>query len=240
MRKLFFALSFLFSVLVFKQADAQLSISFNISSQPKWGPVGYNYVQYYYFPDIDCYYYVPTKQFVYLSGGEWIHSVLLPPMYRNYNLYNGYKVVINEPHPYLNHSYYHNRYASYRGRIGQSIIRDSRDPRYRPGYRPGNNRPPVKPKPPGNGGIPTRPGNGNKPGQPGVVGAVRNLAMAEYQPARVILENLLLNLTMVEVARNKSKAIIAVNKLFNIKTPFNYIEWDFYVIRYMVYLPYTC
>jgi hypothetical protein len=167
MRKLFFALTFLCSVLVFKQTDAQLSISFNISSQPKWGPVGYNYVQYYYLPDIDCYYYVPAKQFVYLSGGEWIHSVLLPPMYRNYNLYNGYKVVINEPHPYLNHSYYHNRYASYRGRIGQSIIRDSRDPRYRPGYRPGNNRPPVKPKPPGNGGIPTRPGNGNKPGQPG-------------------------------------------------------------------------
>ena len=186
MRKLIFALTFLFSVLVFKQADAQLSISFNIGSQPKWGPVGYNYVQYYYLPDIDCYYYVPARQFIYLSGTEWIHSVLLPPMYRNYNLYNGYKVVINEPHPYLNHSYYHSRYASYRGRMGQSIIRDSRDPRYRPGYRPpvvrpkppgngnkpgkpGNGgRPPgnVKPEKPGNGGRP-QPGNGNKPGQPG-------------------------------------------------------------------------
>ncbi len=158
MRKLFFALTFLFSVLVFKQADAQLSISFNISSQPRWGPVGYNYVQYYYLPDIDCYYYVPTRQFIYLSGTEWIYSSILPPMYRTYNLYNGYKVVINEPHPYLNHSYYHSRYASYRGRIGQSIIRDSRDPRYRPGYRP-----PVKPKPPGNGNKPGKPGNGGRP-----------------------------------------------------------------------------
>jgi len=167
MRKLIFALTFLFSVLFFKQADAQLSISFNISNQPRWGPVGYNYVQYYYLPDIDCYYYVPTRQFIYLSGTEWIYSSILPPRYRTYNLYNGYKVVINEPHPYLNHSYYHSRYASYRGRIGQSIIRDSRDPRYRPGYRP-----PVKPKPPGdkpwkpgNGGRP--PGNGNKPEKPG-------------------------------------------------------------------------
>ena len=167
MKKLIFALAFLFSVVLFKKADAQLCISFNISSQPRWGPAGYNYVQYYYLPDIDCYYYVTTRQFIYLSGGEWIHSAILPPMYRNYNLYNGYKVVINEPHPYLNHSYYHSKYASYRGRMGQSIIRDSRDPRYRPGYRP-----PVKPKPPGNGNKPEKPGNGgrppgNKPGQPG-------------------------------------------------------------------------
>jgi hypothetical protein len=150
--------------LLFKQADAQLSISFNISSQPKWGPVGYNYVQYYYFPDIDCYYYVPTSQFIYQSGTQWIYSSSLPPMYRNFDLYNGYKVVINDPRPYLHNSIYRSRYASYRGRRGQSIIRDSHDPRYRPGYRPGNNRPPVKPKPPGNGGVPTRPGNGNKPG----------------------------------------------------------------------------
>jgi hypothetical protein len=38
---------------------AQLNVNVNIGSQPLWGPVGYEHVDYYYLPDIDSYYYVP-------------------------------------------------------------------------------------------------------------------------------------------------------------------------------------
>jgi hypothetical protein len=46
---------------------AQVRVNINIGSQPVWGPVGYDHVDYYYLPDIETYYYVPTRQFVYFN-----------------------------------------------------------------------------------------------------------------------------------------------------------------------------
>jgi hypothetical protein len=112
------------------QAQVRVGVNINIGSQPAWGPVGYDYAEYYYLPDIDAYYYVPRHQFIYLSNGQWIFSAALPPRYRGYNLYSGYKVVLNEPRPYLHHTAYRERYAPYRDRHDQVIIRDSHDPKY--------------------------------------------------------------------------------------------------------------
>jgi hypothetical protein len=112
------------------KAQVQFSLNFNIGSQPVWGPVGYDAVQYYYLPDIDSYYYVPQHLFYYNYGGRWISSSSLPPRYVNYNLYNGYKVVVNEREPWRNHETYRVKYASYKGRHDQRIIRDSRDSKY--------------------------------------------------------------------------------------------------------------
>jgi hypothetical protein len=175
MKKLIITVAILFSMLLFtKKADAQISISINIGSQPTWGPTGYNHVDYYYFPDIDCYYYVPNRQFIYLSGSSWIYSQSLPPQYRNYDLYNGYKVVLNGVQkPYLQNNVYRSKYSSYRGRKGQAIIRDSHDPKYKPNRpaarpqpkpqpaRPGHDsRPPAKPQPKPQ---PSRPNSGSRP-----------------------------------------------------------------------------
>ena len=41
-------------------AQVRVNLNINIGSQPAWGPAGYDYVEYYYLPDIDVYYYVPT------------------------------------------------------------------------------------------------------------------------------------------------------------------------------------
>ncbi|MHB1688708.1 MAG: hypothetical protein ACYCVH_15250 [Ignavibacteriaceae bacterium] len=109
---------------------AQVHFNFNISSQPVWGPVGYDEVQYYYLPDIDTYYYVPQHRFIYQERGRWITSSYLPPRYRNYNLYNGHKVVINEDKPYRHDQDYREKYGSYRDRHDQQSIRDSRDSKY--------------------------------------------------------------------------------------------------------------
>jgi hypothetical protein len=56
------------------QAQVKVGVNINIGSQPVWGPVGYDYVDYYYLPDIDAYYYVPERQFIYLSNGRWAIS----------------------------------------------------------------------------------------------------------------------------------------------------------------------
>lgn len=108
----------------------QVRINFNIGAQPIWGPVGYDNVQNYYFPDIDAYYDVNDQLFYYNSGGRWIPSRDIPPGYPNFDLYRNYKVVINKPHPWMNAAVYRRQYAGYRGRHNQVVIRDSRDRRY--------------------------------------------------------------------------------------------------------------
>lgn len=116
---------------IYQRTSAQVNVSINIGSQPLWGPVGYDVVEYYYLPDVEAYYYVPSRQFVYLSGGNWIFASSLPARYRSYNLYTGYKVVINEPKPYLHFANHKVKYAKFKGSRGsQVVIRDSRDPKY--------------------------------------------------------------------------------------------------------------
>lgn len=100
-------------------SQAQININVNLGSQPQWGPAGYDYAEYYYLPDIETYYYVPKKQFVYLNNGRWVFSSALPARYSGYNLYNGYKVVLNTPRPYLSFTNHKVKYGKYKGLKGQ-------------------------------------------------------------------------------------------------------------------------
>jgi hypothetical protein len=128
MKKLFLIFALFIGAMLYK-AEAQLHVNINIGNQPVWGPVGYDYVDYYYLPDLDVYYNVPRQQFVYFDFGRWIFAASLPSRFGRYDLFNTYKVVINERNPWLRNTYYRNQYRGYRGRQ-QSIIRDSRDQKY--------------------------------------------------------------------------------------------------------------
>ena len=77
-------------------AQAQVSVSVNIGNPPAWGPAGYTEVRYYYLPDIDTYYDVGTREYIYVSRGRWVRAGVLPVAYRRYDLYNGYKVVLTD------------------------------------------------------------------------------------------------------------------------------------------------
>jgi len=112
--------------------NAQINFNLNLNwdSQPTWGPSGYDYVENYYLPEIDIYYNVPLNRFYYNSGGLWRNSSNLPSNYSNYDLYNSYKVVVNEQKPWLNHKIYRDKYASNKGQHDQQLIRDSRDSKY--------------------------------------------------------------------------------------------------------------
>lgn len=132
MKKLvLFAAVLMVSLFSINNAKAQVSLNINIGSQPVWGPTGYNHVDYYYFPDIDAYYNVPSAQYIYSNGGRWVWGNSLPTQYRNFDLYRAYKVVINEPKPYLRNNIYVTKYGKYKNYGGrQGIIRDSRDTKY--------------------------------------------------------------------------------------------------------------
>lgn len=121
MKKLLTLFIVLLEVGMSKPTEAQVRINVNI--QPLWGPAGYDYVEYYYMPDIDVYYHVPSRRYVYLSSGRWIFAATLPPIYHHYDIYRGYKVVLNEPRAYLHHDVHVVKFKEYKGKQ-QVIIRD--------------------------------------------------------------------------------------------------------------------
>lgn len=132
MKKIFLIAAMIAGGVFFQSAQAQLRITLraNIGSQPVWGPTGYDRADYYYMPDIDVFYNVSRRQYVYQQRGRWIFSASLPIQYRNYNLYTGYKVVVNEDRPYRNADMYRNQYSSYKNRHDQEVIRNSHDSKY--------------------------------------------------------------------------------------------------------------
>ena len=115
MKKILLITAILFTAFCYK-ADAQVSVNINIGRQPVWGPVGYDYVDYYYLPDYDVYYDVPRGLFVYYDYGRWTFAASLPARYGRYDLYNSYKVVVNERNPWIRNNYYRSHYERYRGR----------------------------------------------------------------------------------------------------------------------------
>jgi hypothetical protein len=131
MKKLTFLGMLLFSMAFSRQAQSQINVNVNFGAQPAWGPVGYDRADYYYLPDIDAYYDVPQRKFIYMDGNRWVTANGLPARYSSYNLYNGYKVVINEPRPFERADIYRVKYAKYKGNRGQAVIRDSHDNRYK-------------------------------------------------------------------------------------------------------------
>lgn len=130
MKKYFLIAALVLAALLPLKSMAQLNINVNLASQPLWGPVGYERAEYYYLPDIETYYHVPSRQFIYLDDTNWLFSTNPPSRYSNYNLYKGYKVVLNTPKPYLSFSNHKVRYAKFKGAKGQTSIRYSNDPRY--------------------------------------------------------------------------------------------------------------
>ena len=105
-------------------------VGVNIGEQPIWGPAGYDRADYYYIPDIDSYYSVSERQYIYRDGESWKHDSALPSSYKAYDPYHSYKVVINEDKPYQNNSSHVTKYGTFKGVKDQPVIRDSRDPKY--------------------------------------------------------------------------------------------------------------
>ena len=123
MKKLILLAALGIAAVSYQPANAQVNVSINIGSQPQWGPRGYNYVDYYYLPEVQSYYHVPTRRFIYLDRNKWVHRKSLPKMYRNYNLYQGRKIVINQPRPYLKHQQYQSNY-------GRTYVKPQKNRRY--------------------------------------------------------------------------------------------------------------
>jgi hypothetical protein len=114
-------------------ASAQVSVNVNIGSPPAWGPSGYAETEYYYLPDVQAYYDIRASQFIYFGSGNWVRSRYLPRQYRNYDLYNGYKVVLNDYHGRTPYTYFKNHkskyYKGYKGKYQKTIGQRNNNPK---------------------------------------------------------------------------------------------------------------
>jgi len=122
LKQLLLALAFFTTTL---SLQAQVTINVNAGSPPAWGPSGYTDVQYYYLPDIDTYYDINTSQYIYQNNNKWVRIKNLPPAYRSYDLYNGYKVVMTDYRgnaPYTTYATYKVKYPKgYKGGSQKTI-----------------------------------------------------------------------------------------------------------------------
>lgn len=142
--KTFKLLAFGIMLIIAGSVQGQLSVNVHIGSPPSWGPSGYNDVRYYYLPDIETYYDVQTSMFIYISGNRWVHRSYLPARYRNYDLNDGYKVVMNDYRgnsPYSHFNEHRMKYAKgYRGGEQHNIgERNNNHERQREEFRPNRN-----------------------------------------------------------------------------------------------------
>lgn len=151
----------------------------NITLQPSWGPAGYDYAMYYYFPEFNFYYDVEHALFHYLERGRWIAAKMLPrgPHFPQ-DLHRYYKVVINQRNPWTNNRHHKTQYKHFKGVYNQRNLRDARrdnpmdQPRrihYQNNSTPSRNNNTMRP---GGGNNNTmRPGNTNRPGSQGNIGS---------------------------------------------------------------------
>jgi len=82
---------------------------------PSWAPPYVQGVRYYYLPDIETYYDLTNREFVYLNNGQWYYSQSLPGIYADFDLDNCFTVAIdyNTYQPWMHQQYYVSHYPRY-------------------------------------------------------------------------------------------------------------------------------
>jgi len=82
---------------------------------PQWGPSYYDGTRYYYLPDIECYYDLYTREFIFLNNAQWIYSPYLPSVYSYFDLNTSFIVLVNSNiyQPWMHHQYYVSHFPRY-------------------------------------------------------------------------------------------------------------------------------
>jgi hypothetical protein len=82
---------------------------------PQWAPPYYSGARYYYLPDLELYYDLGNREYIFLMNGRWHFSPYLPAIYGNYDLDNSFCIVMNVDvyRPWLHHQYYVSHYPRY-------------------------------------------------------------------------------------------------------------------------------
>lgn len=92
------------------QTKAQTGVTNNRGTQSR---TGYTAGNYYYYPEIDTWYDISDRHFVYFENGRWVYSDAISGRYRHYDIANAYKVQVSEKKPYMHAAAYRELYIDY-------------------------------------------------------------------------------------------------------------------------------
>jgi hypothetical protein len=86
-----------------------------VYESPQWAPPVYSGIRYYYLPDIECYYDIYTREFIFLNHAQWFYSPTLPYMYPGFDLNNCFVIIVNSNiyQPWMHHQYYVSHFPRY-------------------------------------------------------------------------------------------------------------------------------
>ena len=119
----------------------------NQYTNPSWAPAYSPGVRYYYLPDIETYYDLSNRDFIYLNNGQWLFSNNLPYMYSDYDLNSGFAIYLNNGvyQPWMHHQYYVSNYPRYYYRnvyknYDNDGIRGFNENEHKPFYKNSDNR----------------------------------------------------------------------------------------------------
>ena len=118
LKKVIVAVVTLLSVSMFSSCDLYTYSTGSVQSRydnPAWAPPYSEGVRYYYLPDIEAYYDLSARQFVYLSNGRWYDSSQCPSIYAGFDLNNCFAIAldVNVYQPWMHHQYYVSHYPRY-------------------------------------------------------------------------------------------------------------------------------
>ena len=118
LKKMMIVVVMLFSVSMFSGCDLYTYSVGSVHSRydnPEWAPPYSEGVRYYYLPDIEAYYDLSARQFVYLSNGRWYDSPQCPSVYAGFDLNNCFAIAldVNVYQPWMHHQYYVSHYPRY-------------------------------------------------------------------------------------------------------------------------------
>jgi hypothetical protein len=112
MKKIALLAGLAFSLFMSTSSQAQVRINVQIGApvvQQSW----YDYDDdYYYMPDVNAYYNVRRRVYVYQDNGAWCYGNNLPGRYNGYTYGSGRYVRVRERSPFSRNDYYRRQYAT--------------------------------------------------------------------------------------------------------------------------------
>jgi hypothetical protein len=122
------SLIFLFFILIVTNSSAQVNVNVNINALPDWAPARYvPETRYYYIPELQVYYDIPSKMYIYPHKKGWVRNKKLPKHYAKYNLNTCHKVSLYDigPNPYAHYDMHRKKYPqNYRRGTAQPTRHD--------------------------------------------------------------------------------------------------------------------
>ena len=102
-------------LLVTANTNAQIVKVDRKYGSPTWAPKAPTTVKYYYLPDINTYYDVPARRYIYNNNGSWVRSASLPADSRGYNLKTGQTVYLSDYNGNAPYTLFKKHKVKYRG-----------------------------------------------------------------------------------------------------------------------------